>query len=451
MLWFISRDNKIVNVYELPILQLYSQAISEFYCLNHYCGEVPSEENVTISNNICSRFFTNGNSGFGAYIGEDETTSLIISNIGPNFMNVYAALPLLGDESSRYYVLNPTRNLNNYIQALAIRAMDQNFTIVSITPTSDVRIYHPISRSFTTVRATETVVLQLEFAEIIWVEVEVSDCNSDATLTGTLIETSNENTAIVSSQALCNATESNSTSLPFSFVMNPLRQFPPVTRWGTVFIFDAYKLSLFSMDNTTVMFHILSSNESSVSITIIRKGRYVCNSTENLGEGEIWSYELNTFSAEAIVINGSSPTLVLYEAYSSDIQYSELLQPIEWFTSRQAIPISYSFRPQPQQFLVSLVITSAEIEDELINIWDDKDHETPQRLDDYEFIDSYFTTRLACYTLVHIAMNSTAYNETNYVLQFELNVTDESTFLGASVFSYNGYAFSNGYNLGKFP
>lgn len=469
-LWVLNRNNIIDNVFKFTLLALTHEALSRLFCLSYFCFEDPTEEILLRSNGTCSR--KQASSGAYIYVDNDPTVSLIVSNKGPNFMNVYAALPLTEGQNVTYHILNPTRYRENYIHAFAVRALDD--TEVTILPTSAVKIFRPAVDTFPNVKveifeAYDEVVLQLSSLETVWVEAVVEACDSGVTLTGTLIESFYE-IAVFSAQALCNKTfisTSNSTgndsdvasnTLPFSFILNPLRQLPPVHKWGTLYLSDLTKLSSFysdDMEHFVVSFSILSASQSDVTITCYSGEEVVCSANQVTGEGEIWRYELfikTMHPADAIVIKGSAPMLVLHEVYSQrrdpEEYHSELLQPTEWFLEKQAVPILHALQaPHPQAVVVNLVMEKNMSSGNIL-VWDNRDSTLPRTLGSYKGILNYSLSEVADYVLVHIKMDPTAYGGGDYVLQFAVNSTDNDTKFGASVFSHGGYAYSNGYILG---
>lgn len=349
-----------------------------------------------------------------------------------------------------------------------------------MVPTSTVRLYRPALFEFkpVSVQAYERIVLYFKYFETVWVEAEVESCDSRVTLTGTLIESSFE-MAVFSVQALCNETSppntsihyddsSNSTNvttsdlshpLPFSFILSPLRQLPPVNQWGTLHIVDLKKLSsIFVPDKRffVVSFSILSAAESFVTITCHGPEGAVCNANQLVGKGETWRYDLHVKSmlqAEAVTIEGNAPIIVLHEVYSQgqyEPHHSELLQPTNWFLNKQMIPIMYSLGSHSQTFVVSLVIPNEFMTMEWIVVWDNRENTSPSKLDDYDLIKSHSYSTVKGHTLVNIVMDSRGYEGQDYVVQFAINHTDQNAKFGASIFSYGGYSFSNGYIRGKF-
>lgn len=475
--WALQRDNVIRNVFDYPLIQLHNEVENFLFCLNSYCYEQPTEAVFNASNGVCSE--RDATSGLYSFIGQDLTISFIVSNKGPNFMHVYAALPFDDRQNVTYYVLNPTQYPDNYIQGFAIRALESDATI-TIFPTSTVRIFRPFQSVITsfeasldimTVEAYDEVTLILRAPENVWVEAVVETCNSQVTLTGTRIESSHE-TAIHSVQALCNKTMDfgqNDTvsmvdgipnSLPFSTIMSPLRQLPPVYKWGTLFFSDLKKLRSFSeseMKYFVISFSIIAAEESEVSIKCHSPNALLCHAVQSMREGEVWQYQLQIQSmlqAEAIVIRGTGPIMVLHEIYAQERQqvyHSELVQPVEWFTIQQAVPILYSFAPQPQTFFVTLTIPGDTVKTEHILIWDNRDNQTKMALDDYRLIKAQSSSSIENHTLFHLEIDPFGYGGRDFVIQFVINNTEHEavTKFGASMFSYNGYAFSNGYVLGK--
>ena len=487
-LWALNNNNAIDNVFEYDLLELHDEAKYSLNCLNYYCNEKPSDEVLQISNGTCSD--RDSTSGVYAYIDFDPTVSFIVSNKGPNFMILYAALPISGQQDVTYHILNPTRYLENYIQAFALRGLNANNTEVTIIPTTHVKVFRPALTSgivVTMAEAYDTIYLTVLPFETVWVEVEVTSCDSTDTLTGTIIKSSNE-MAVFSAQALCNETfvpYSNSTdndtaydyvydddednavsgSLAFSFILNPLYQIPPTHRWGDLYIVDLKKLALFGaeMEFYVVSFSILSSTESQVSITCHGPEQTpACKANQLLDEGEIWNYELrikSTLPAEAVVIRASGPIMVLHEIYSQgrdDAHHMELLQSTEWFLNvSQAVPVAYSLKDtQPQAFAVNLIISNDyPATSKKILVWDSVEIRTPRLIENYSLVQNYSYSTVDGYTLVHILLDPIGYNKTDFVLRFAvysaLSTYDQATRFGASIFSYGGYAYSNGYILGK--
>lgn len=481
-LWVYDRDNIISNVFEYPLLKLYPEAKNRLVCLNYYCDEEPTSETRLISNGTCS--IKEAASGVYAHITLDPTVSFIVSNKGPNFMIMYAALPFSVHEGATYHILNPTRYLENYIQAFALRALESNNTEVTIVPTSPVKIYRPAIHpefEITTAKAYDEIVITILPFETVWVQAEVTSCDSRVSLTGTLIESSSE-MSVFSAQALCNETaitQPNSTDinqnttasgddddddatndiLPFSFIFNPLHQLPPVNRWGSLYIVDLKTLQLFSgadMEYYVLSFIIISAAKSQVTITChAPEATTICKANQLVGKGGIWRYELlakNMLQVQAVVIEGKGQIMVLHEIYSQrrdETHHSQLLQPTEWFLNKQAVPVAHSLDGmQPQAFAISLVIPNDYMSMETIMVWDNMKHESPSLLDDYELIQSYSHSIVEEYAVVHILLDPTGYDEKDYVVRFALNSTDNEARFGASIFSYGGYAYSNGYILG---
>lgn len=392
-------------------------------------------------------------------------------------MNIYAVLPISTiQQDFKYYILNPSQYLEEYTQALAIRAY-LNHTEVSITPTSPIRIFHPNDLpeiNFDYVEANSRAVLYFKAYETVWIEPVVEKCDSTVTLTGTLIESSHD-IAVFSSQALCNKSSNSTTDyaigsgtgsnfvtattskLPFSFIVNHLHQLPPVRRWGTHFVSDLFKLNLFppaEMDYFIISFSAMSDRKSEVSIKCYKHGETICSGRQHLSNGTVWRYELQMkemLLADAIIIKSNHPILVLHETYSKSkdrVFYSELLQPTEWFSRQQVIPISHSLVSLSQAFIISLVIPNEYFTLQEINIWDNRGNETPLVLDDYELISSYSHSRVEDNTLVHITVDPMGYNSSDFVLKFAINNTNNCTRFGASILSLGEYAYSNGY-IGK--
>lgn len=483
-LWSLARNNLIENVFEYGLLELHHLASSPLFCLNYYCDESPTSEIFVSSNGTCFR--KNGASGVYAWIDQDPTISFVVSNKGPDFMLLYAALPFTSAENTTYHILHPTRHTDNYVQAFALRAVADGITEVTFIPTSPVKIFQtPMALEMIVITRAEAyseVVLHLLPFQTVWVEVEVESCDSLAqTLTGTVVKSSYE-IMVHSAQALCNETLINSThgshalssadnssddtssdtSLAFSFVLNPIHQLPPVHRWGTLYISDLNKLKLFSiadMEFYILSFSIVSATESEVSITCRSPRGNVCEARQLLGEGEIWQYRLQAnrmLEAEAVVIRGTGPVLVLHEVYSHGRQdrviHAELLQAQEWFSNRQAVPVARSLGPEgqaaAQQYVISLVIPNKRASPlpEEILVWDNMERESPSPLDDYQPIQNYSYSTVDDHTLVHLVLDPTTYEGRDYVVRFSLNDTGR---LGASIFSSGGYAFSNGYILGE--
>ena len=473
LLWALQQHNVIDNVFEYPLIQLHEEARLNIFCLNSYCFNHPSEEILQASNGTCTS--RDAGSGVYAFVREDETISFIITNKGPNFMHIYAVLPFDDRRNVTYYILNPTHYLDNYIQAFAVRALEDD-TQVTIVPTSTVRIFRPalsvitppvLGLDIVTVEAYDSYTVNLIQLETIWVEAVVETCSSRVTLTGSRVDSSYE-TAVYSVQALCNktldsspGTTNSSRTLPFSLIMSPLCQLPPIHKWGTHFITDLTKLKSFTgaeIEFVVVSFSIISAMRSEVSIKCHSPDSYLlCHAVQWLGEGEIWHYQLHVktmLQAEAISITGNGTILVLHEIYAhggGQAYHSQLLQPVEWFTIKQVIPISYSLMSRPQKFSITLVIPDNSVTIEQVLVWDNKENEMSMVLADYGLVKNHSLSRIEEYTLVRLEVDAEGYDGNDFVIQFTINTTENTEKLkfGASVFSFNGYAFSNGYVLGN--
>ena len=255
-----------------------------------------------------------------------------------------------------------------------------------------------------------------------------------------------------------------SDTVPFSYIVSPLRQLPPVSRWGKLHVTDLKKLALFSEDDSMqffiVSFSILSSARSEVTISCYGTvdDETICKAAQVVGKGEVWRYELHLktmLQAEVVVIEGDDPILVLHEVYSQGSEYhSELLQPAEWHLRKQMVPILYPLGPvEPESnpdlaFAISLVVPNQLVETEYVTVWDNRESRSPSNLDEYRLISSYTHTRVHGHTLIRIMLDPAGYDRKDYILQFAMNST-ETTMFGASVFAFGGYAFSNGYVLGE--
>ena len=460
--WQKNTNNFINTVYEVELIQLHNKAIDKYRCLSAYCNREPQDQTKIESNGVCT--IKHGISGVYGWANDDTTVSSIVNNKGPNFMNIFSLLPIFSSDLqiSSYYILNPIYYQEKYIQAIVIRGL-LGFTEVNIVPISDVKLYRPAKESLEVIEAYNTAVLNLKPLETVWIEAVVKNCNSRVTLTSTRIETSLE-VAVFSAQALCNNKDpipnthqhikkldlQSSGTTPFSYIINPLYQLPPVHNWGELYIIDLYKLRSFYTDYV-LSFTMLSANQSEITITCYKAEKKTCNEKQVVGEGEVWHHELEikrmSPPADAIVIRASGPILVLHEVhqqYGGKFLYSELLQSTEWFSYKQAIPISNTLEAQHQEFIISLVIPSEYFSLQQLTVKDNKNNRSPQRLEDYQLIDKYSYLLVEDYTLIHMIMNRTGYNS-DYVLLFELNDTEKCTKFGASVFSHGGYAYSNGY------
>jgi hypothetical protein len=462
-LWHLSRDNEINNVFEFPLIELNHEALYPFFCLNYYCYGEPTEEVLTESNGTCNR--RRAASGVYGIIDEDPTVSFIVANKGPNFIHVYPALPInYLSSNATYYILNPTRYQDGYIQGIALRALE-NGTEVTLVPTVDVSIFRPatLDMEVETVGAYEEFVLYFDPLETVWIEVEVQSCDGTVSLTGTQIISSDE-LAVFSTQALCNSTSSpNNRVLPFSSIISPLRQLPPVSKWGTQYITDLKKLSSFPEAGGEfyfVSFSIQTDVKSTVNITCFHGDEMMpaCSAHQVLGPGEVWHYKLQLktmLDAEVIYIEGTTPIIVLHEVYSQrreDVYHSEMLQPTEWFSTKQMLPVLQPFDSQPEVFVVNLIVPDAHLKTRQIRVWDNAENEEPSELDDFSLIFNYSLSVIQGDTLVRIFLVPTAYNRSrDYVLHF--NITDEESGkqikYGASIFSFGAYAYSSGYVLGK--
>lgn len=470
-LWAQTRDNTIDNVFEYSLISLNEEALYNLFCLNYYCFEEPTEEVLIESNGTCNEM--EAASGVYGYIDSDPGVAFIVANKGPDFMHVYAALPIAEQEDATYYILNPSRHRADYIQSFTLRALE-NGTEVTIVPTETVSVFRPATPTLEliteTVEAYDEYVIYFDPLETVWIEVEVESCGSTASLTGTLVRSSHE-LAVFSAQALCNETlnaipDDQTEVLPFSYIFSPQRQLPPVNRWGTRHVTDLMKLHLFPEKDKefyVVSFSILAIAESDVSITCYGpEAKTVCSANQILGEGEVWRYEVQLktmLEAEVVFIEGSDSILVLHEAYSREedtVYHSELLQPNKWFSRKQMVPVLHSLDAdsldaQPEVFVVNLVIPDKDVQMPQIRVWDNKENEQPSKLEDFNLISSYSRLTIQGHTLVRILLDSAAYDGRDYVLQFTIASAADSgkdIKFGASIFSFGGYAYSNGYLLG---
>lgn len=474
-LWAVE-DNKIDNVFELTLLALNHEAENSIYCLNFYCNEEPTKEIKVESNGTCK--WRAAASGVYGYADNDPTVSFIVANKGPNFMHVYAALPVGEGENATYYILNPTHYQDGYIQAIALRALSDG-TNVTLVPSTAVKIFRPHKPTLQliteTTEAYDEVVLSFSALETVWVEVEVTSCDSAVSLSGTVIESSYE-LAVFSSKALCNntapvnktgasnettnwptdSTDSVSEALSFGYILNPLHQLPPVSRWGSCYVVDLSPFSNSDEEIYVVSFSILSATQSDVSITCYSREVTVCKASKLLGKGETWHYELNLktlLNAEVVFIEGSSPVMVLSEVFSQrneEVYHSEMLQPTEWFLKKQTVPILHSLgSSQHQTFDVNLVVPGNAVTVERVMVWDNRNNESMLPINDYKLITSYSLAIVRNYTFIRIVLDPTAGHD--YILQFRITGAtpgEDNVKFGASVFSFGGYAYSNGYVQG---
>ena len=480
-LWHKLDDNTIENVFEYPLIALNQEARNYLFCLNYYCYEPPSNETLIQSHGRCSE--SEAASGVYGIVDDDPTVSIIIANVGPDFMHIYPALPInYPSPNATYYILNPTHLQDGYIHGFALRALLRG-TEVTVTPTVAVNIFRPATPELELetelVEAYEEYVLQFDYQyETVWIEVEVEECDSSVSLTGTLIQSSHE-LSVFSSQGLCNETsdyspsnEKNTTSsptdapydaLPFSYLFSLSSQLPPVTEWGTQFISDTKKLSSFPESDGelyVVSFSILSAEESDISITCYNGQEAMlstCSAHQTVQSGEVWQHTLQlktVLEAEAVYIEGSTPVMVLYETYSQrsrdGVRHSEMLQPTAWFSSKPMLPVIHSFQSLPQTFFVSLVIPDVYVKMEHIRVWDNKDNDEPSKLGDFELVSSYSHSIVQGDTLVRIFLDPNGNNGSDYMLQFTIasDKLDRDVEFGASIFSFGAYAYSNGYILG---
>lgn len=480
-LWHQTSDNTIENVYEYPLIALNQDAPYYFFCLNYYCYETPTKEVLMESHDTCNQ--AEAASGVYGIVDSDPTVSFIVTNVGPDFMHIYPALPInYPSPNATYYILNPTRLQDGYIQGFVLRSL-LNGTEVTIVPTVAVNIFRPATPELELetepVEAYEEHVLYFDQYETVWIEVEVEKCDGSVSLTGTLIQSSHE-LAVFSTQGLCNETSDSSSNnetdttssptdapyeaLPFSYLFSVSSQLPPVSQWGTRFISDAKKMKFFPESNEdfyVVSFSILSAEESNISITCYndQEAMLACSVKQAIRPGEVWQHKLQletVLKAEAVYIEGTAPMMVLYETYSQrsrdGVYHSEMLQPTEWFSSKQMLPVLQSFQLESQTYFVSLVVPDVNVEMKHIWVWDNRDNEQPSRLDDFELVSSYSRSVVQGDTLVRILLDPNGYNGTDYVLQFTIasDKLRRDLKFGASIFSFGAYAYSNGYILGMF-
>lgn len=400
--------------------------------------------------------------GTNLFFQGNPTVSVITFFAGLTFNQSFAMYPVCKDDMSctsssrteyHYYVLfGPVyygREKTALLNGITIQMHQKTEITIQLSGAAHAlnnTVEEPINRQFSIKDQGNTYTT-------LWIEPKVSTCDkiNPRSLEGTTV-VSNKPITVFTNQARCNGT------VKFSYESQVVHQVPEVNDWGKLFIIDTQQINMLPKSMRTNVKYELSiraaQNGTTINITYYQFNQLSQTATDVLMTSNVYRVAHSVSSmldTNHIAISGSSPILVLYTIYSlhSNVHYSVLLQPVEWFSNKQTIALQHPTNNEVHRYHISVVVPKEHYNPMDIQITEGKDLCQSIPVLNYK---GFLSSTAESYGYVVFYMELKITGGTDNVTQLLLWHRNPHVHIGATVFAYAGdlqYAYSNGYTLSK--